>query len=85
MDASVRRVAHAPHELGGFERLNDPRHRRGSNLLGRRELAQRPRAAEDEDRQSRELRRRDAGRPILAADVPERVDCRRMKAVGNIG
>jgi hypothetical protein len=84
VDAAVVRVALAAHETVGLERLHDPRHRRRPHLLGGRELTGRPRPAEDEHGQRRQLRRRDARRRILAADMAERVDGRRVEAVSRI-
>jgi hypothetical protein len=85
MDAPIFRVALASQELGRFERLDDPRHRRRPNLLACCELAQRPRTAEDEHRERRQLGGRNAGRRIFTADVPQRMDRRRVEAVGGVG
>jgi hypothetical protein len=77
--------ASAASRSGGRDRrlegLDDARHRRRPYLLRGSQLAERPRAAEDEDGERRELRRRDTRRRILAADVPEGMNCGRVEAV----
>jgi hypothetical protein len=80
--AAVLSVARASHEAGGLEPLHDPRHRRGPHLFGCSELAERARPAEDEHRERRQLRRRDAGGRVFTANMPKRVNCRRVEAVG---
>jgi hypothetical protein len=77
-------VTHTAHEPLAFQRLNDTRHRRWTNLLSGGELAECSRAAEHEHRQSRQLRRRDASRGILTAHMPERVDRGRVEAIGGV-
>ena len=72
------------HEPSGFERLDDARHRRRPDLLGRRELPERPRASEDEHRKCRQLRRRNSCRRILPTHVPQSVDCGRVEAIGGV-
>jgi len=74
-------VALAADETAGLKGLDDARHRRRPYLLRGSQLAERPRAAEDEDGERRELRRRDTRRRILAADVPEGMNCGRVEAV----
>ena len=81
---AVVRVAGAADEALRLEPLHDARHRRRPHLLGGREFAEAARAAEDEDRQGRELSRRDAGGRILAAYVPEGMDGRRVEAIGGV-
>jgi hypothetical protein len=81
MDAAVLPVTRAPGEACRLEPLDDARHRRRADLLRCRKLAESARAAEDEHGQSRELRRWDARRRILAADVPQGVDRRRVETV----
>jgi hypothetical protein len=85
MNATVFRVALAAYERGGFECLNDPRHRGRPDLLCGCELAEGSRAAEDEHRQGGKLSGWNTGRRIFAADVSQRVDRRRVEAVGSIG
>jgi len=53
-------------------------------LLGGGELPERPRPTEDEHGESRQLRRGNAGRRILPADVAQSVDGSRVKAVGGV-
>jgi hypothetical protein len=84
MNTCIVHVAAATHETGGLEALHDPRHRRRADLLGGGKLPERTRAAEDEHGKRGELRRRDAGGRILAANVPEGMDRRRVKAVGGV-
>jgi hypothetical protein len=84
VNSAVAPVAHTAHEAVPLETLDDPRHRRRPHLLGRRQLAERTRAAEDEHRQSGELRRRNSGRRILPPHVPQGVDCRRVEAIGGL-
>jgi hypothetical protein len=67
-----------------LERLDDLRHGGGPDMLRRRKLAERPRPAEDEDRQRGEARRTETARRVLAPHVAERVDGRRMEAVGGV-
>jgi hypothetical protein len=74
--AAVPCVALARDETRFVERLGDARHRRGTNLLCGRELTERPRAAEDEDRERREPRGAQAGRRILPPDMTQRVNRR---------
>jgi hypothetical protein len=73
-----------PDEATGLERLDDARHRRRTDLLGSGELPERPRSAEDENGERGQLRRRDPGRRVLPADMPQRVDGGRVKAVGGV-
>ena len=84
VNAPVVRVVLPPDETAGLERLHDARHRRGTDLLGGRELPERPRAAEDEHGERGQLRRWDTGRRVLPADVPQSVDGGRVKAVGGV-
>jgi hypothetical protein len=84
VNAPVVHVVLPPDETAGLERLNDARHRWGTDLLGGGELPRRPRPTEDEDGERGELRRRDAGRRILPADVAQSVDGSRVKAVRRI-
>jgi len=81
LHAAVPRIALTPDESLLFERLDDARHRRRPHLLGRRELAERARPAEDEHRESGELSRRHTGRRILPADVPQGMDRSGVEAV----
>ena len=84
MDAAVLPVADAPGQACRFEPLDDARHGRRADLLCSSKLAQGAGAAEDEHGQGRELRRWDARRRILPADVPERMDSRRVEAVRSL-
>jgi hypothetical protein len=77
-------VALTANESRRFQGLHDARYRRRANVLGSRELAERPRAAEDEHRESGQLRGRHTRGWILAADVPQRVDRGRVEAVRRV-
>jgi hypothetical protein len=80
--AAVVSVARAARKPRCLEALHDPRHRGRSHLFRRGELTEGTRPAEDEHRERRQLRRRDARGRIFAPNVPQRVDGGRMEAVG---
>ena len=84
MYTAVVRVAGAADKALRLEPLHDARHRRRPDLLRRRELPERARAAEYQHRQSGELSRRDSGCRILPAHVAQSVDGRRVEAVRGI-
>jgi hypothetical protein len=81
-DAAVARIRRAPREARLLEALHDLRHRGGADLLRSGELAQRLGTAEDEHRECRETCGAQATRGILASNVSEGVNRRRMEAVG---
>src|SRR5688572_20452268 len=67
---AVARIGLAGGETGLDQALDDPRHGRRLDLLGRRELGERERSCEDDDRQSGEARTADSARLVLATDQP---------------
>jgi hypothetical protein len=84
MHSAVMRVARPADETRGLERLDDPRHRRRPNQLGRSELGERARPSEDEHRERGQLSRRNAGGAIFAPDMAQRMDRRGVEAVRSV-
>src|SRR5207245_2632028 len=71
-----------PRKARAFHFADQATHRRRTDLLRRGELANGLRTAH-ENRQRRELRRRDAGQRIRAARSPKKMKRRRVEAVGD--
>jgi hypothetical protein len=65
-----------------FEAGDEPRHRRRAHLFRQRELADGERAAEHDDGEGGESRRTHAARVILATQAAEKMDRRRVQAIG---
>ena len=83
-NATVVGIRLAADEPVLLECLDDARHRRRADVLRSCELAERPRPAEDEDRQRREPRRAEAGVGILAPHMAQGMNGRGMKTVGRL-
>jgi hypothetical protein len=73
-DSPVVRVGGSSDETILFEAVDDRAHRRRAHLLGRRELADSPGAAEHEHGQGGETGRAQAAGLVLASRVAKRVD-----------
>jgi len=81
-DAGVAPVRIAPCEPVLLEAAHDAGHRRWAHLLGRGQLAEGLRAAEDEDGEGGEPRRRQAARGVLSPRVAERMDRGGVEPIG---
>jgi hypothetical protein len=80
--SSVPRIALALHQANLLETRHDTGHRGRPNLLGARELTERKRTAEDDNRESGKARRGDPAGVILLAQLPQEMNRRRMELVG---
>src|SRR5439155_10330445 len=83
-DPTVVRVRLAANVTPGLECADDARHGRRPDLLRGGELSKCSRTAEDEHGECRKARCAEAGSRILAPDVTQGVDCRRVKTVGGL-
>jgi len=81
-DAGVAPVWIAPCEPVLLEAAHDAGHRRWAHLLGRGQLAEGLRAAEDEDGEGGEPRRRQAARGVFSPRVAERMDRGGVEPIG---
>jgi hypothetical protein len=70
-------------QLGALEAGDDSAHRRGPDLLGFGEFAERARAAEDKNGQSRKLGRSDAAGEIANAKPAKQVNGGRVEVIGD--
>jgi hypothetical protein len=75
-NAAVPLIRIASDEAALFQPMDDPRHRRRAHLFRGRELAESPRAPEDEDGEGRKPGGAQAAGSILSPRVTKRVDCR---------
>src|SRR5207302_1963625 len=80
-EPAVAGVGLALDQAGAREVGHDHAHRRRADLLGGGQRAERAGAAEDEDREDRELRRGQAAGVVIGADAPQEVDSGRVQAV----
>jgi methylmalonyl-CoA/ethylmalonyl-CoA epimerase len=76
------RVTFATHEPCAHQRGNEARHGWRPNLLGRRQLAQRQRAAKHDDGQRRETRTSERGPYVFATQAAKQVDRQAVPAIG---
>jgi len=81
-DAAVLSIRISAREAVLLEPAHDPGHRRRAHLLGRGQLAERLRAAEDEDGEGGEPRGGQPARGILAPRMAKRVDRGGMEPIG---
>ena len=81
--AAIVVIVFAADETVALHAEDQSRDGRRTDLLGPGERSDRGRPAEDQDRQGRGARRRQAHRIVLPAEAPEQVDGGGMEAVGD--
>ena len=82
-DATVVRIGAHAHEGEAHEVADNARDGGGTDLFGRREVAQRQRAAEDDDGKGGEAWRRQPRRRVFEPEPTQEVDRRGVQAVGD--